>query len=142
MSNTPIVTCPNCGTRNRIRSQPTGVPRCSVCHHALPWVVDADAESFDTEIVASVPVFVDFWAPWCAPCRMVSPAVERIAAARAGELKVVKLDIDGAPEIASRYSVQSIPTLMLARNGKEVDRLVGAAPKPQLESWLESHLTP
>jgi thioredoxin 2 len=61
---------------------------------------------------------------------------------RAGKVKVVKLDIDSAPEIASRYSVQSIPTLMLARDGKEVDRLIGAAPKPQLESWLKGHLTP
>ena len=142
MAKAPIVTCPNCGTRNRIRSQPTGVPRCSVCHHALPWVVDADAESFDSEIVASVPVFVDFWAPWCAPCRMVSPAVERIAAARAGELKVVKLDIDGAPQIAARYGAQSIPLLVLLRDGQEVDRMVGAAPEAVLRSWLDERLAP
>jgi thioredoxin 2 len=140
MASAPIVTCPNCATRNRIRSQPTGVPRCSVCHTALPWIVDADAESFDTEIVASVPVFVDFWAPWCAPCRMVSPAVERLGRDHAGELKVVKLDVDTAPEIGARYGAQSIPLLVLLRDGQEVDRVVGALPEPRLREWLEERL--
>jgi thioredoxin 2 len=142
MADAPIVTCPNCGTRNRIRSQPTGVPRCSVCHHALPWVVDADAASFDTEIVASVPVFVDFWAPWCAPCRMVSPVVARLAGDHAGEIKVVKLDVDTAPEIGARYGAQSIPLLVLLRDGQEVDRVVGALPEPRLRQWLEERLAP
>jgi thioredoxin 2 len=138
----PIVTCPNCGTKNRIRSQPEGVPRCAKCHTALPWVVDADAQIFETEIVAAVPVFVDFWAPWCAPCRMVSPAVERLAQAHAGELKVIKLNVDGAPEIAARYGAQSIPLLVLLRDGQEVDRMVGAAPEPVLRQWLEERLAP
>ncbi|MEN3282381.1 MAG: thioredoxin 2 [Solirubrobacteraceae bacterium] len=138
----PIVTCTNCGTRNRIRSQPEGVPRCSVCQTPLPWIVDADATSFDSEIVASVPVFVDFWAPWCAPCRMVSPAVERLARDHAGKLKVVKLDIDRAPQIAARYDAQSIPLLVLLRDGQEVDRMVGAVPEPALRRWLEERLAP
>jgi thioredoxin 2 len=138
----PIVACTNCGTRNRIRSQPEGVARCSVCHAPLPWIVDADAADFDTELVASVPVFIDFWAPWCAPCRMVSPAVERLARDHAGELKVVKLNIDGAPEIAARYGAQSIPLLVLVRDAQEVDRLVGAVPEPALRLWLEERLTP
>jgi thioredoxin 2 len=140
MAAATIVTCPSCGTRNRIRPQRTGVPRCSVCHTALPWIVDADASTFDEEILASVPVLVDFWAPWCGPCRMVSPAVERLGQAHAGELKVVKLDVDGAPEIASRYDVQGIPLLVLLRDGREVDRLVGAAPEPTLRQWLEERL--
>jgi thioredoxin 2 len=138
----PIVACTRCGTRNRIRSQPEGVPRCSVCHAPLPWIVDADAAGFDEELVASVPVFVDFWAPWCAPCRMVSPAVERLAHHHAGEVKVVKLNIDGAPEIAARYGAQSIPLLILLRDGQEVDRLVGAVPEPALRRWLEDRLSP
>jgi thioredoxin 2 len=116
------------------------VPRCGVCHHHLPWEVEATAANFDAELRAPVPVLVDFWAPWCGPCKWVSPAVSEQARNRAGKLKVVRLDIDTAPEIAGRFSVQSIPTLMLARDGKEVDRLIGAAPKPQLESWLEGHL--
>jgi thioredoxin 2 len=140
MADATIVTCPNCGTRNRIRSQPTGVPRCSVCHHALPWSVDADAQSFDTEIVSSVPVLVDFWAPWCGPCRMVTPAVERLAQEHAGELKTVKLNVDEAPEIAARYGVQGIPLLVLLRDGNELDRLVGAAPEATLRQWLDQRL--
>jgi thioredoxin 2 len=136
-----IVTCLNCGRKNRLRPDADGVPRCAVCHHHLPWLIEASADDFERELQAPVPVLVDFWAPWCGPCKWISPAVAEQARKRAGKVKVVKLDIDSAPEIAGRYSVQSIPTLMVARDGKEVDRLVGAAPKSQLESWLERHLT-
>jgi thioredoxin 2 len=103
-------------------------------------VVDAAAANFDLELRAPVPVLVDFWAPWCGPCRWVSPAVSEQARKRAGKLKVVKLDIDTAPDVAGRYDIRGIPTLMLTRDGEEVDRLVGAPPKEQLRSWLESHV--
>ncbi|HEY4427514.1 MAG TPA: thioredoxin [Solirubrobacteraceae bacterium] len=116
------------------------MPRCAVCHEPLPWIVDATEATFDAEIDASVPVLVDFWAPWCGPCRMVSPLVERIGRDHAGRLKVVKLNTDEAPQIAARYSVQGIPLLVLIREGTEQDRLVGAAPEPQLRQWLEGNL--
>jgi thioredoxin 2 len=116
------------------------VPHCGACHHPLPWLVDATAETFEAELKATVPVLVDFWAPWCGPCKWVSPAVAEQAKAYAGKVKVVKLDVDAAPDIASRYAIQGLPTLMLARDGEEVDRMVGAVPKPQLGSWLEDHL--
>jgi thioredoxin 2 len=131
-----IVTCPNCGKRNRLRATPTGVPQCAVCGTKLPWLVDADPESFEAETTASVPVVVDFWAPWCGPCRMVSPAVERLAEANPGQLKVVKLNVDEAPEIGARYGVQGIPLLLLMRDGQAVDRLVGAVPEPQIREWV------
>jgi thioredoxin 2 len=137
MAATTTVTCPNCGKRNRVGSSAEGIPRCGNCHEPLPWIVDADAGTFDEEIRASVPVLVDFWAPWCGPCRMVTPAVESLARERKGKLKVVKLDIDGAPAIAGRYQVQGIPLLVLLRDGQEVDRLVGAAPPAQLAEWLD-----
>jgi thioredoxin 2 len=135
-----IITCPNCGRRNRVRPSASGVPRCSVCHHLLPWLVEASPETFDDEIVASVPVLVDFWAPWCGPCRMVSPVVERVGREQAGALKVVKLNVDEAPEISERYGIRGIPLLMIFRNGAEVDRLVGAAPYERLRDWVAPHL--
>ena len=137
-----IITCPNCGTKNRVRPMPSGHARCSVCHTTLPWIVDATPETFEAEITSSLPVLVDFWAPWCGPCRMVSPNVERLGNEHAGELKVVKLNVDDAPAIAARYQVQGIPLLVLIRDGAEADRLVGAAPPAQLASWLAPHLAP
>ena len=135
-----IITCPNCGRRNRVRPSASGVPRCSVCHHLLPWLVEASPETFDDEIVASVPVLVDFWAPWCGPCRMVSPVVERVGREQAGALKVVKLNVDEAPKISERYGIRGIPLLIIFRNGSEVDRLVGAAPYERLRDWVAPYL--
>ena len=135
-----IITCPKCATKNRVRPQARGIPRCSVCHTVLPWIVDTDAGGFDEEIAASVPVLVDFWAPWCAPCRMVSPIVEQIGREYAGRLKVVKLDIDQAPAIAARYGVQGIPLLLVLKDGKEIDRVTGAVPAPMLREVVERHV--
>jgi thioredoxin 2 len=135
-----IVACPNCHTKNRVRATSSGVPRCSVCQTLLPWIVEAGSDSFDEEIAASVPVLVDFWAPWCGPCRMVSPLVERLGAEHAGRLKVVKLNVDDAPAISARFGVQGIPLLVVIRDGSEVDRLVGAAPLARLQAWLDPHL--
>jgi thioredoxin 2 len=137
---TAVVICPHCGRKNRIAPSADGVARCGVCHHALPWVVEAAGSTFDEEVQASIPVLVDFWAPWCGPCRMVSPAVERLAVELAGRLKVVKLNTDGAPEIAGRFAVQGIPLLVLLRDGNEVDRRVGALAEPALREWLGIHV--
>ncbi|MEA2403503.1 MAG: thioredoxin 2 [Thermoleophilaceae bacterium] len=103
-------------------------------------MVDASEARFDAELAASVPVVVDFWAPWCAPCKMIAPALEELAREHAGRLKVVRLNVDEAPATSAKYGVRGIPLLMLARDGNEVDRLVGAVPQKQIEAWLEPHM--
>jgi thioredoxin 2 len=137
-----IITCPNCGTKNRVGPTAEGVPRCAKCHELLPWEVETTEADFDAEIKASVPVIVDFWAPWCGPCRMIAPALESLAKKHAGALKVVRLNVDDAPAVAGRYQVQGIPLLVLIKDGQEVDRLVGAVPEPQIEQWIQPHLEP
>jgi thioredoxin 2 len=131
-----IITCPNCEARNRVGPTAQGVPRCPRCKSVLPWVVDADGETFAAETTASVPVVVDFWAAWCAPCRMISPVLEELATRRAGHLKIVKVDVDANQGLAVRFGAQSIPLLVVIRDGREVDRIVGALPRSALEQRL------
>jgi thioredoxin 2 len=135
-----IVECTKCGAKNRVRPSPSGTPSCAKCHAKLPWEVEAGAGEFDAELNASVPVLADFWAPWCAPCRMIAPVLERLAQEQSGSLKVVRVNIDENPSLASRYRIQSIPSLVLFKGGDEADRAVGALPPPQLEAWIAPHL--
>jgi thioredoxin 2 len=103
--------------------------------------VDAGDDSFaEVAEKAGLPVLVDLWAPWCGPCRMVSPALAELATERAGTLKLVKVNVDSAPRLQQRFGVQSIPTLLLLRDGKVIARQVGAAPAPALRSWLDQSL--
>jgi thioredoxin 1 len=97
--------------------------------------------SFKQEVLDSdVPVLVDFWAPWCGPCRMVAPVVDEISEQYKGQIKVVKVNTDENPQVASQYGIRSIPTLMIFKDGQKVDMVVGAVPKSTLASTLEKYL--
>ena len=140
MSDTKVLACPTCGQKNRVKVAAAGVPHCAKCGAALPWIVDVSNADFAASNDSAVPVLADFWAPWCGPCRMVAPAVEKIAADLAGKLKVVKVNTDEQPELGARFGVQSIPTLILFEGGREKDRIIGARPAPALRGWLDSKL--
>ncbi|NET50561.1 MAG: thioredoxin [Merismopedia sp. SIO2A8] len=104
-------------------------------------VAEVTDDSFQAEVLdSSVPVLVDFWAPWCGPCRMVAPVVSEIAEQYAGEVKVVKLNTDDNPGVASQYGIRSIPTLMIFKGGVRVDMVVGAVPKTTLANTLAKHI--
>jgi thioredoxin 2 len=136
-----ITRCPSCGRRNRVPAVAAGTPRCGSCHEPLPWITDAGDATF-AEVVerAAVPVLVDFWAPWCGPCRMVSPALAQLAGEKPGQIKLVKVNVDEAPRLQQRFGVQSIPTLMVFRDGQIVSRQTGAAPAAALRGWLDQAL--
>lgn len=136
-----VIRCHRCGRPNRVPAAASGIPRCGQCRSPLPWIADADDDDF-AEITnqSAVPVLVDLWAPWCPPCRQVSPALEQLAADLAGRLKLVKVNIDDAPRIAQRFAVRAVPTLLILRDGRLVASRAGAAPGPVVGKWLEDAL--
>lgn len=136
-----LVCCLHCGRRNRVAAASRGAPVCAVCKSDLPWMVEADEAGFEFAVLASdLPVLVDFWAPWCAPCRIVSPLVERLGEELRGRLKVVKVNTDQNPDLSNRFSIRGIPTLMLFDGGRQVARQTGALDAVALERWVDGYL--
>jgi thioredoxin 2 len=138
-----LVICPSCGTKNRLPPFQAGRKAvCGKCKTALPesagGPVDVTDGTFATEVERSaMPVLLDMWAEWCGPCHMVAPTIDQLSSELAGRVKVAKLNIDENPGIANRFGVRSIPTLLVLKGGREVDRLVGVQPKQEIVRRLE-----
>jgi thioredoxin 2 len=136
-----VVRCGHCGTANRVPAAAAGTPRCGKCHQPLPWIADADDATFaEVAEAARLPVVVDLWAPWCGPCRTVSPALEQLARDLAGKVKLVKVNVDTSPQISQRFGVQAIPTLLVLRDGQVAARQTGAVPLATLRAWVDNAL--
>lgn len=136
-----IAICPQCGAKNRLKSAPSDrFPICGKCKGSLPWIVSGTDISFRKELETSTPVLVDFWAEWCAPCRVTGPVLEELARDKAGQIKVVKINVDQNPTTAGQFNIRSIPTLILFKDGHPVETLVGAMSKDALLQKLQPHL--
>ena len=143
MADKELVRCSACGATNRVpleklhRNLKPVCGRCKAPLHLENGPIIITDATFAAEVERSpLPVLLDLWAPWCGPCRMVGPVIEQLASEMAGRVRVGKLNVDENPQTASRYNVQSIPTLLIFRGGKEVDRIVGAQPKAEIARHL------
>ena len=139
-----IVACPHCGQKNRFAFERLGqAVRCAACKTTLsplaePIEVDSSAH-FDALVAqASLPVVVDYWAPWCGPCRMVAPELQKVAARQAGRVLVVKVNTEDLNELGQRFGIRSIPTMAVFAGGREVGRTSGARPASDIEKFVES----
>jgi thioredoxin 2 len=138
-----IVTCPGCAQRNRVLYERLSAPiRCGQCRRELsppaePVEIGSPAD-FDRVIAqASVPVVVDYWAPWCGPCRMVAPEIQKVAARQAGRVLVVKVNTEALPDLGERFGIRSIPTLAVFAQGREAARTSGARPAADIEAFID-----
>ncbi|HET9469217.1 MAG TPA: thioredoxin [Vicinamibacterales bacterium] len=143
--NERLVTCPSCGTKNRL--PPVHAGRKAVCGKCKTPLTDSGGPvevtdaTFSAEVERSAtPVLLDLWAEWCGPCHMLAPTIDQLSSEMAGRVKVAKLNIDENPGVANRFSVRSIPTLLVLKGGREVDRLVGVQPKQEIVRRLETVL--
>ena len=147
----PVVSCSKCGTKNRVQLArvAVGQAKCGKCGTPLdtsniadqagdkkPLVVTDATFERDVLRAGNIPVLVDCWAPWCGPCRMVGPIMDQLAAESSGRYRIAKLNVDENPRIASQFQIQSIPTMLIFKDGKLIDRLVGAQPKPAIAERL------
>lgn len=144
-----VITCPKCGARNRVDETKlaNSEAQCGRCSTKLDAQADNGGgdgptvltdSSFQQEVLSASgpPTLVDFWAPWCGPCRVVGPIVDQIAAESNGRYRIAKMNVDDNPQTASRYQIASIPTMLIFKNGAVVDRIVGAQPKQAIVQRL------
>ncbi len=150
-----VVRCPNCGMSNRVPRAKLAQdlrPICGNCKQPLPIppasspgaaaesagpLTVTDASFAETVERSPIPVLLDLWAPWCGPCRALAPVIDQLAADFAGRVRVAKLNIDENPATASRFGVASIPTLLIIKDGREIDRIIGVQPRQTIAARLE-----
>ena len=136
------IVCPHCHTTNRVaHADMDNAPNCGSCHQALftGEPVQLDAESFAKHVGRShIPVVVDFWAPWCGPCRMMAPAFAQAAQQLSPHVRLAKLDTEAHSQAAAPYGIRSIPTMIVFADGKEVARISGALPAGEIVRWVQS----
>jgi thioredoxin 2 len=138
------VVCPYCEGVNRVpAARLSEHPRCGTCHQPLfsGSPLELDAGRFRRHVKSSdLPVLVDFWAPWCEPCRAMAPVFAQAAAQYDTRLRLAKVNTEAQPGLAGQYGIRSIPTLVLFRQGREIDRVSGALPAAQLTAWIQRHI--
>jgi thioredoxin 2 len=147
MSETQLIRCPSCGATNRVSQEAKEkiegglAPVCGRCKTPLSSdnrPVSVTDATFAEEVERSpVPVLLDLWAPWCGPCRMIAPVLESLASEWAGRVRIAKLNVDENPATASRFNARSIPLLVVIKDGREVDRIVGVQPMGEIERRLQ-----
>ncbi|WP_416041722.1 thioredoxin TrxC [Edwardsiella ictaluri] len=135
--------CPACHATNRIPDDRRNEQaKCGRCSHALfdGAIVNASEDTLDKLLQDDLPGLIDFWAPWCGPCQGFAPVFAAVAAARAGEVRCIKVNTEDQPALSSRFRIRNIPTIMLYRNGQRIDMLNGAMPQAPFEAWLDEQL--
>ncbi len=144
MSDARQIVCGACGQINRVpQARPAGEARCGGCHKPLftAHPIDVDEAAFERQLThSSIPILVDVWAPWCGPCRTMTPMFEQASAALEPEVRLLKLNADHAPKSSARFGIRSIPTLLLMRSGTVIARNAGVMNADQIVAWTQTHL--